>query len=117
MKKNILICMEKNLWSERKNKKLWGKRNLKTDGFIHSTAIRFFDQVAPYFKEIKDELVILCIDENKLKSEIRYEREDMEVKAYPHIYGLVNNDAVISVVPFLRDDNGDYIHNPEFDYM
>lgn len=41
----------------------------------------------------------------------------MEVKAYPHIYGLVNNDAVISVLPFLRDDNGDYIHNPEFDHM
>ena len=45
---------------------------------------------------------------------MRYEDGDNCGRYYPHIYGLVNNDAVIKVLPFLKDKDGNYIKNAEF---
>lgn len=109
----IINCMKKRVWEERKNEEVWGKRNIEEDGFIHCSSVDYFDQVAPFFKDTNEELVLICIDENKLTSEVRYEEDDKSVKAYPHVYGLINNDAVIRVIPFLRDEKGDYLRNPE----
>ena len=58
--------------------------------------------------------MIVCIDEEKLESEVRYEDGDNCGRAYPHIYGLVNNSAVVDVLPFLRDASGKYVKNSEF---
>lgn len=50
---------------------------------------------------------MLCIDENKLKSECKYEnpigggKHDPNVgNLFPHIYGTVNISAVIKIVDF-----------------
>lgn len=110
----ILHCMKKTTLDERKNKEYWGKRNIETDGFIHCSTVEYFWRVAPNFKNIKDEMILVCIDENKLKSKVRYEDGDNCGRKYPHIYGLVNNDAVVKILPFLRDKDGTYIKNPEF---
>ena len=105
--------MKKETWQERKNKQFWGKRNIEAEGFIHCSTVEYFWRVAPNFKEINEELLLLCIDESKLKSEVRYEDGDNCGRFYPHVYGLINNDAVIAVLPFLRNENGDYVKNPE----
>lgn len=110
----IIHCMRKSTWEERKNKPFWGKRNMELDGFIHCSTVEYFWRVAPNFKEVNEELVLVCIDESKLTSEVKYEDGDNCGRAYPHVYGLVNNDAVIDVLPFLRDEKGDYIKNSEF---
>ena len=64
----ILHCMKKETWQERKNKQFWGKRNIEAEGFIHCSTVEYFWRVAPNFKEINEELLLLCIDESKLKS-------------------------------------------------
>ena len=110
----ILHCMKKATWEERRNKTSWGKRNFDAEGFIHCSTVEYFWRVAPNFIDIKEELVIVCIDEDKLTSEVRYEDGDNCGRAYPHVYGLINNDAVIKVLPFVRDENGRYVKNPEF---
>lgn len=110
----ILHCMKKTTWQERKDKKYWGKRNMEADGFIHCSTVEYFWRVAPNFRNIKEDLVLVCIDESKLKSKVRYEDTDNCGRAYPHVYGLINNDAVIKVLPFLRNENGTYKKNPEF---
>ena len=46
-------------------------------------------------------------------SEVRYEDADGCGRKYPHIYGLVNRDAVTMVLPFLRDADGHYVKNQE----
>ena len=110
----ILHCMKKSLWEERKNKEYWGQRNLDIEGFLHCSSIEYFWRIAWLFEEEQDEFVIVCIDEEKLESEVRYEDGDNCGRAYPHIYGLVNNSAVVDVLPFLRDASGKYVKNPEF---
>lgn len=109
----ILHCMKKSTWEERKNKELWGKRNIKAEGFIHCSKPEYFWRVAPNFDGTSNEMVILCIDEEKLSADVRYEDGDNCGRAYPHIYGLINNSAVTAVLPFLRDENGKWVKNPE----
>ena len=110
----ILHCMKKSTWEKRKTKEAWGKRNLKADGFIHCSSVAYFWRVAPNFTDVEDEMVIICIDENKLTSEVKYEDGDHCGRSYPHVYGLINNDAVTAVLPFMRNEDGSYIKNPEF---
>lgn len=114
MKKSILHCMKKSIWEERKNKEYWGQRNLDAEGFLHCSTIDYFWRIVWHFEEEQDEFVIVCIDEKKLESEVRYEDGDNCGRTYPHIYGLVNNSAVVDVLPFLRDASGKYVKNPEF---
>lgn len=71
--------------------------------------------MAPSFRNINEPLVLICIDESRLTSEIKYEDNDNCGRYYPHIYGEVNMSSVVRVLPFLKDNNGDYIKNPEFE--
>jgi len=87
--------------------------SLKTDGFIHcSTAMQTIDTANIFFKG-QSGLVLLCIDENKLKSECRYEDPAGGGHSYPnlgelfpHVYGPIPISAVIKVVDFPSNENG-----------
>ena len=113
----ILHCMKRTTWEERKQKDSWGKRNIDAEGFIHCSTVEYFWRVAPNFMDIEDELVLVCIDENKLKSEVKYEDGDNCGRYYPHVYGEINNDAIIKILPFLKDKNGNYIKNEELKFI
>lgn len=113
----ILHCMKRADWDARKHKADWGYRDIRAAGFIHCSTVEYFWRVAPNFKGIADELVLLCIDEDKLKAEVRYEDPEHCGRSYPHVYGPINNDAVIAVLPFLKDGNGDYVKNPELAHI
>ena len=110
----LLHCMKKSTWEERKNREFWGRRNIETEGFIHCSQPEYFWRVAPNFDGIKDEMVILCIDENKLSAKVRYEDGDGCGRSYPHVYGMINSSAVTAVLPLLRDGNG-WVKNPELE--
>lgn len=113
----ILHCMKKTIWEEREHKSAWGNRNIRDDGFIHCSTPEYFWRVAPNFKDVKEEMVLICIDENKLKAEVRYEDGDNCGRFYPYVYGLINNDAVMAVLPFIKDEHGNYIKNGELAHI
>ena len=110
----ILHCMKKITWEERKNKEYWGQITIDAEGFLHCSTIEYFWRIVWLFEEEQDEFAIVCIDEEKLESEVRYEDGDNCGRAYPHIYGLVNKSAVVDTLSFLRDESGKYVKNPEF---
>ena len=110
----ILHCMKESVWKERREKAFWGQRDLEKYGFLHCSSIAHFWRVAPNFKEVIEPLVLVCIDETKLAAPVRYEDLDGCGRAYPHIYGLVNQSAVVQVLPFLKDADGNYQKNEEF---
>ncbi len=114
-RKIILHCMTEKRWNDRKNKPFWGQTNIDAEGFIHCSTIEYFWRVAPNFADVQEPLVLICIDENKLNAPVKYEDGDNCGRYYPHIYGLVNNDAVVTVLSYLKDDSGCYIKNPEFE--
>jgi uncharacterized protein (DUF952 family)/RimJ/RimL family protein N-acetyltransferase len=72
--------------------------SLAEAGFIHASRPDQVDNTgARYFKGLPD-LLLLWIDPNAVRSEIRWEPADGDV--FPHIYGPLNLEAVIQVEPF-----------------
>ncbi|WP_427340757.1 DUF952 domain-containing protein [Caloranaerobacter sp. DY30410] len=51
-------------------------------------------------------LILLCIDEDKIIAELKWEDLYNEGREYSHIYGELNIDSVIKVFPFEPKKDG-----------
>lgn len=111
----IIHVTSKNLWESQKNKPYYQSPSLKEEGFIHASPVHYFWRVAPNFKKVEEAMVILLLDESKIESEVRYEGFEPHGRTYPHIYGCINTSCVLGVLPYLKDEEGNWIKNEEFD--
>lgn len=87
------------------NGEYWAK-SLKVEGFIHCSRPEQIVTTANRFFHGCSNLLILCIDRNKVKSQIRDESADNDI--FPHIYGTLNTDAVVRVIPFVPNPDGSF---------
>ncbi len=84
-------------WNTGLEKGEYTSPSLKEEGFIHcSLAGQVQGVLERYFKG-KTDLVKLVIDTDKLKSQLIYEWSPSIADTFPHIYGPINTDAVVSV--------------------
>jgi uncharacterized protein (DUF952 family) len=90
--------------------------NLSTEGFIHCSTKSQIVGVANTFYHGKHELVLLVLDPDKLDYEVKWEppaepepTHAREGELFPHVYGPINLDAVINVIPFQPDKDGNFI--------
>ena len=58
-----------------------------------------------YFRGRQD-LVMLCIDSDRVTAPVKYEDLNGEGMLFPHIYGPINTDAVTNVVVALPSNRG-----------
>jgi uncharacterized protein (DUF952 family)/L-amino acid N-acyltransferase YncA len=72
--------------------------SLFSEGFIHFSRPHQVLKVANDFFRGQRDLVLLFVNQEKISAEIRYEGND--VNKFPHLYGRLNLDAVISQHPF-----------------
>src|SRR3954467_6192770 len=72
---------------------------LATEGFIHASTPEQLPWVAETFYQGQTGLVVLRIDPEKLESPLKWESPPDSDKQFPHIYGPLNPDAVVEVVP------------------
>jgi uncharacterized protein (DUF952 family) len=85
-------------WEEAKQKGEYEHPSFKEEGFIHcSEESQVAGVLDRYFKD-QSNLVKLVIDTTKLKSRYIQEWSPSTLDTYPHIYGLINTDAVIEVI-------------------
>lgn len=90
--------------------------SLDSEGFIHcSTVMQVVDTANVFFKG-KQGLILLCIDESRLKSECKYEsptggaKHNPEVGTlFPHVYGSIIIPAVIKTVAFPPGEDGLFV--------
>ncbi len=86
--------------------------SLDTEGFIHCSKKSQIIDTANLFFRGRGDLVLLCIDTRKVRTEIRYEEpahrgHDPDIDdRFPHIYGALNLDALARVVDFPCNRNG-----------
>ena len=109
----ILHCLKEITWQKVKNNSYYGERYIELEGFIHCSDLHTFYKVAPNFKDMDEKLVLLCIESQKVEAQVKWEDGDNCGTAYPHIYGLLNINAVERVLPYLKDDAGNWIKNEE----
>lgn len=55
----------------------------------------------------EEDVLLLTIDPSLLKAKIKYELASNGQK-YPHVYGVINVDAIVDVVPFPKE-KGEFI--------
>lgn len=108
----IVHAALKNEWESCKGKNTYEPKmfeSLKKDGFIHCCELENIVDVAnDNLKKIKDPMVLLCIDTDKLTAAIKWEeRGDKGIK-FPHVYGPINIDSVIDSFDFNKDENGNF---------
>ena len=88
-------------------------KSLADEGFIHASTAQQVAQVANAFYLDADGLVVLVIDADRVRPPIRYEQVPDSADPFPHIYGPLNADAVVRVVPLGKDASGRYTFAPD----
>jgi uncharacterized protein (DUF952 family) len=108
----ILHITQRQQWEAAKNIGTYRGDTLDSEGFIHcSTLAQAIGSANRFFTNQKD-LVILSIDCDRVKPEIRYEGATVN-NLFPHIYGELNLDAVVQVIDFGSEEDGLFISPPE----
>jgi uncharacterized protein (DUF952 family) len=81
--------------------------DLECEGFIHASTPAQYPAVARKHYRDRRDLVLLLVDATKVRAEVRYEGRPGGHQ-YPHIYGPLNCDAVLQVIPYEPDAAGDF---------
>lgn len=78
------------------------------DGFIHCTdgAQNLADTANRHYRDDRNMYVALVIDVAKVRADVRYEDD---ARIYPHIYGPLNRDAIVNIIPVLREADGSFL--------
>lgn len=83
-------------WRRHRNESDFVPADYHREGFIHCcTAAQLAGVRERYFKG-KTGLVLLHLDEAKLKAELKYEVSTKDEK-FPHLYGPINSEAIVKV--------------------
>jgi len=88
---------------------------LSTEGFIHCSTASQIVGVANTFYQGQRGLVLLVIDPDKLDANLKWEppaepepTHAREGELFPHVYGPINLDAVVNVIPFEPGEDGNF---------
>lgn len=82
------------------------------ENFIHCTdgAFNLAATANRYYRNVPGDFVALLLDLAKVKAPVKYEDTG---QIYPHIYGSLNRDAIVKVVPMPRAVAGQEFLPPE----
>ncbi|MDF5706083.1 MAG: DUF952 domain-containing protein [Nostoc sp. S4] len=101
----ILHITQRQQWEQAKNLGSYRADSLDSEGFIHCSKSTQIVKVANRFLKNQKDLVLLFIDYEKVKAEIRNEEAEID-ELFPHIYGELNIDAIYQVIDFAPGENG-----------
>jgi uncharacterized protein (DUF952 family) len=71
--------------------------SLQKEGFIHASKEAQVQEVLQRYYKGQPDLLLLHIDETKLTAPLKYELATSVNEEFPHIYGRLNLDAVVSI--------------------
>jgi uncharacterized protein (DUF952 family) len=102
-------------WQQAQTDGQYTTPSLQSEGFIHCSTSAQVLQVANAFYRDVPHLVLLCIEPEKLSTDLKWEAPvhpsahadaPSDSQLFPHVYGTINLDAVEAVVDFPQDENG-----------
>ncbi|MCJ7434179.1 MAG: DUF952 domain-containing protein [Anaerolineales bacterium] len=89
--------------------------SLETEGFIHMSTSKQVIRVANAFYRGQNGLVLLVVDETRVSSQVKWEAPAgasasgiSQDDKFPHVYGPLNLNAVIDVLDFNPDADGNF---------
>lgn len=86
-------------WKAAKESGQYHHPSIKTEGFIHCSQEHQVAGVLERYFAGQINLVKLVIDTDKLSSKFVFDWSPSSADTFPHIYGVININAVINVIP------------------
>lgn len=95
-------------WEKARQAGQYTAASLGQEGFIHASTAEQVAGTANLFFKGQSGLVLLVIDTERTKPEIRFDTVQTHgaEQKFPHIYGPLNLDAVVDVFDFQADAAG-----------
>ena len=106
----IFHIIEREAWLRAKNEGEYCPASLELEGFIHFSEESQLLSVANRFYSGKSNLLVISVQKDKLRAELRY--EEVEGEAFPHLYGPLNLDAVVEAVALPVGADGRFVMPP-----
>ncbi len=89
-------------------------RTLADEGYIHaSQPSQVIGVLNKYYRGVTDDLLLLEIDPELVRAQVRYEDVPGADAPFPHIYGPLNADAVVAARPLRAGPDGTFSFAPE----
>lgn len=111
----ITHIIERERWERAKLAGTYHAESLDSEGFIHFSKPEQVEKTANRFYHGKNDLVLLIVDTDKLKAEIKHEppsHPTSEDETFPHLYAELNTDAVIRVIDLPMQPDGSFSFDP-----
>ncbi len=84
------------VWEDVRHNTFYETESLESEGFIHGSYADQLEGVIERYYAEAGKIIILSIDTGKLTSTLVSEASTGG-EPYPHIYGPINNDAIVGV--------------------
>ena len=104
----IYHILPKEDWAKARAAGIYEPESLPTEGFIHCSTVNQVIGSANAFFKGQTDLLLLTIDPEKVRAEVRYEDLAGEGLDFPHIYGPLNLDAVLKVSHLGQNQDGTF---------
>jgi len=111
----ILHIARRSEWDSARAGGSYAPPSLAGEGFIHCSTIAQIAHTANRHFRGQRGLAVLCIDESRLKAELKYEppmpalnKNENPGGLFPHLYGPLNLDAVVRVIDFPCSADGTF---------
>jgi len=102
----ILHITTRKDWEHAKQVGIYKTESLEKQGFIHCSYPSQLEKVADANYSGGKDLVLLCIESNRVRADVR--EEGVGDESYPHVFGALNLDSVAKVVEFMPDKSGKF---------
>ena len=112
MKLIVHICQESD-WDQALKDGEYRAESLESEGFIHGSMPEQVLPVINRFYSDQEKLLLLWLDVIRIEPDVRWEFVDGD--HYPHIYGVLNLDAVVGTQVLLPEDDGVYREELRFE--
>ena len=104
----IYHITNRSLWSKAEQAGVYQNPSLFNEGFIHfSTKAQVIGAANRYYSKAQN-LLLLKVDETRLESRLIWENTTGGIEPFPHLYGVLNLDAVAGMAILGRDIQGLY---------
>jgi uncharacterized protein (DUF952 family) len=107
MSEMLLHITTRSTWGDAQEQGFYTAPRLSTEEFIHFSRVSQVLEVAHFFYRGRRDLVLLCVQPDKLGAELRYEALETP-EAYPHLYGPLELEALTRTLEFPPKPDGTF---------
>jgi uncharacterized protein (DUF952 family) len=95
-------------WKKYKNNNSYSPESLDSEGFIHCSTGEQVEETANRLFGDEAEILLLVIDANMLRDDVKYEEDPDTGTKFPHLYNPLSANAIIDKITIKAESDGSF---------